>query len=121
MNSRCTIFSTDPAEEFIQKIESMDLPMLAEVIGYDDLKKNYQQAKDKRSLIEGNDLFFCDWKIYNLMRRPLGKLFYEKKRIPYPIDCEDVPDAIKKSGASFEEYLKGLTNYTYFMMGNGPT
>ncbi len=27
-----------------------------------------------------NDLFFCDWKLYNLLRQPLGKMFYEKKK-----------------------------------------
>ena len=50
------------------------------VIGYHNLKKNYQQTKDKFSLLSANDLFFCDWKIYNLLRKPLGKLFYEKKK-----------------------------------------
>lgn len=54
--------------------------MLSEVIGYERLKKNYQQVKDKLSLLSQNDLFFCDWKVYNLLRKPLGKLFYEKKK-----------------------------------------
>ena len=70
--------------------------MLSDVIGYEQIKKNYQQLKDKRALLEANDLFFCDWKLYNLLRKPLGKLFYEKKKFPYPIDCDDAPAAMKK-------------------------
>ena len=31
-------------------------------------------------ILNANDLFFCDWKIYNLLRKCLGKLFYEKKK-----------------------------------------
>ena len=54
--------------------------MVREVIGYEKIKKNFKQLKDKRSLLAANDLFFCDWKIYNLLRQPLGKLFYEKKK-----------------------------------------
>lgn len=54
--------------------------MVQEVIGYEKMKKNYRQNKDKKSLLAANDLFFCDWKIYNLLRQPLGKLFYDKKK-----------------------------------------
>ena len=61
--------------------------MVREVIGYEKMKKNFKQIKDKRSLLAANDLFFCDWKIYNLLRQPLGKLFYENKK--YIIVNED--------------------------------
>lgn len=54
--------------------------MLSEAIGYDKAKKHYRNNLDKLRLLNENDLFFCDWKIYNLLRKPLGKLFYEKKR-----------------------------------------
>lgn len=80
MNSRFTIFTSEPEADFTDLISDMDIPMIREAIGYNKMKKNYKQLKDKRSLLAGNDLFFCDWKIYNLLRQPLGKLFYEKKK-----------------------------------------
>jgi hypothetical protein len=89
-NSRYSIICTDPANDFTEKIEKMDLSMLSDVVGYEQMKKNYQQMKDKRALLEANDLFFCDWKIYNLLRKPLGKMFYEKKKY-FPIIFLDSP------------------------------
>ena len=79
-NSRYTIIVEDPEETFTDKLAEMDVPMVQDVIGYEKMKKNYKQNKDKKSLLAANDLFFCDWKIYNLLRQPLGKLFYEKKK-----------------------------------------
>lgn len=66
-------------------------------------------------------MFFCDWKIYNLLRQPLGKLFYEQKKYPFPIDCDgEVPEHLKKDYPDYESYINGLANYTYTMLGNGP-
>lgn len=76
MNSRMTIISTDPQADFTDKIADLDIPTLREVIGYQKIKKNFKQLKDKHALLAANDLFFCDWRIYNLLRQPLGKLFY---------------------------------------------
>ena len=58
----------------------MEVPLLSEVIGYDRAKKHFRDNREKLKLLNANDLFFCDWRIYNLLRKPLGKLFYEKKR-----------------------------------------
>jgi hypothetical protein len=49
-------------------------------VGYEKVKKEYKENKDKLKLISANDMFFCDWKIYNLLRQPLGKSFYDKKK-----------------------------------------
>jgi hypothetical protein len=58
----------------------MNVPLLSETVGYERAKKHFRNNKEKLKLLNANDLFFCDWKIYNLLRKPLGKLFYEKKR-----------------------------------------
>ena len=50
------------------------------MIGYERVKKELKENKDKLKLISGNEMFFCDWKIYNLLRQPLGKAFYDKKK-----------------------------------------
>jgi hypothetical protein len=74
------VFTTDPEQTFVTEIQSLELPLLSEAIGYDRAKKHYRNNKEKLKLLNANDLFFCDWKIYNLLRKPLGKLFYEKKK-----------------------------------------
>ena len=79
-NSRFAIFTMDPPEAFISNIQDLELPLLSEAIGFDRAKKHFRNNKQKLKLLNSNDMFFCDWKIYNLLRKPLGKLFYEKKK-----------------------------------------
>jgi len=42
-------------------------------------------------------------------------------RIPFPIDCEKVPEYLEEKIGSYEDYLNDLKNYTYFSMSNGPS
>ena len=47
--------------------------------------------------------------------------FYENfNRVPVPIDIDNVPKHLENEIGSYENYLKDLGNYAYFMMGNGP-
>lgn len=94
--------------------------MVSESIGYERAKKHFRDNKEKLKLLNANDVFFCDWKIYNLLRKPLGKLFYEKKRFPFPIDCEEVPESLAEKIPTYEAYLNDLMSHTYTMLGNGP-
>lgn len=50
------------------------------VIGYTNLIKKHGMYEDKRKLCKEFDLFFCDYRIYDLLRKPMGKFFYEKKK-----------------------------------------
>jgi ribosome biogenesis protein UTP30 len=118
--SRFCVFSTDPQRAYKDKIQDLDVPSIAKVIGYTKLVKNHPQYGDKRKLFYDFDLFFCDYKLYNLLRKPTGKIFYERKKIPFPIDCEKVPEHQKDEYKSYEDYLNGLSSCTYFSMGNGP-
>jgi hypothetical protein len=79
----------DPETEFTNLIQNMNLPLLSETVGYERAKKHFRNNKEKLKLLNANDIFFCDWKIYNLLRKPLGKLFYEKKR--YGLIYIDIP------------------------------
>lgn len=97
----------------------MDIPLIAEVIGYEKLKKEFAAKKDKKSLLYNFDLFFCDWRIYNILRKPTGSIFYERKKIPFPIDCEKVPTDLSLND-DYQGYLNTLGNFTYFILGNGP-
>lgn len=78
--TRSCIISTDPARALKDKLEDLKVPTIAKVIGYDKLKKNFGQYTDKRKLMYDYDLFFCDYTIYNLLKKPLGKVFYERKK-----------------------------------------
>lgn len=118
--SKFCIFSRDPQRAYKDKIQDLNIPSIAKVIGYSKLVKKYPQYSDRRKLIYEYDLFFCDYTLYNLLRKPTGKIFYERKKIPYPIDCNGVPAHLQDKYKTYEEYLNSLGNFTYFIMGNGP-
>jgi hypothetical protein len=52
-----------------------------------------------------------------MKERSKFKYIYNNLRIPYPIDCEEVPKEIKENlaTASYEDYLNSLSKYTYFI------
>lgn len=118
--SQFAVIARDPQREYKDKIQDLKIPTIAKVIGYSKLSKKYPQYGDKRKLAQEFDLFFCDYRIYNLLARPTGKAFYERKKIPFPIDCEKVPEHLKDECPTYESYLNSFSKFTYFSMGNGP-
>ena len=61
------------------------MPCIAEIIGYDRLKRDFKQFKDKRLLLNDFDVFLADLRIYKMLPECLGKEFYNKKVYPYPL------------------------------------
>jgi ribosome biogenesis protein UTP30 len=118
--SRFCVFSRDPQREFKDKIQDLNVPCIGKVVGYTKLVKKYPQFVDRRKLFHEFDLFFCDYRLYNLLRKPTGKVFYSGKKIPFPIDCENVPAHLKDQHKDYQSYLNSLADCTYFSMGNGP-
>ena len=47
-NSRVCVIVKDPARAFKDEIQDLDIPCIAKVIGFDKLKRNFKQYKDKR-------------------------------------------------------------------------
>jgi ribosome biogenesis protein UTP30 len=54
----------DPESEIKKQLEDADVPCVAEVVGYDRLKRDFHQFKDKRALLNDFDLFLADIRIY---------------------------------------------------------
>mmetsp|Transcript_26316 Transcript_26316/g.30488 ORF Transcript_26316/g.30488 Transcript_26316/m.30488 type:complete len:360 (+) Transcript_26316:31-1110(+) len=94
------------------------IPMLNTVTGVGNLLK---EKKELKKFVRENNLYYCDHKIYNLLKKKTNKVFFQKKRIPYPIDTENVPSFLKSDFKTHEDYLKDLSQHTYFCIGNGPT
>jgi len=63
-----------------EKLQSLTLPCIGKAIGYTELNKEYNTFEEKRKLCKEFDLFFCDYRIYDLLRKPLGKFFYDRKK-----------------------------------------
>lgn len=86
--SKHCIIVKDPESDFKEKVQDLDIPCIGTVIGYTQLIKDHNTYEDKRKLCKAYDLFFCDYRIYDLLRKPLGKCFYEKKKYSLSnLDC----------------------------------
>ena len=113
-NSRICVFVKDPAREFKDQIQELNIPCIAKVIGYDKLKRNFKQYKDRRQLLKDYDAFLSDLRVYKMLPECLGKEFYSKKKFPCPL---------KLHGFTKEELAKQLNRAaeaTFYTLGNGP-
>lgn len=114
-DTRVCIFVKDPEADFRKQIADLDIPCVAEVIGFDRLKRDFHQFKDKRQLLKDFDFFLADIRIYKMLPDMLGKEFYSKKAFPCPIKVHgfDSADQLKSQ-------LNSACESAYFMQGNGP-
>ena len=113
--SRVCVIVKDPARAFKDQIEQLNIPCIAKVIGFDKLKRNFKQYKDKRSLLKEYDAFLADIRIYKMLPELMGKEFYQRKKYPCPVKMHgfDSPKAL-------ETQLNNATSSTFFALGNGP-
>lgn len=113
-NTRVCLFVKDPARDFKDKIQDLDIPCIAKVIGFDKLRREFKQFKDKRSLVTEYDLFASDLRVYKMLPAVTGREFYKTKKFPVPIKIHDM------EGAQLETQLNSIAASTTFMQGNGP-
>ena len=111
-DTRACLIVKDPEEHFRSQISSLNIPCVAEVIGFDRLKRDFRQFQDKRQLLRDFDLFLADIRVYKMLPALLGKEFYQKKAYPCPIKVHDQKDLAAT--------LNAATSSAYFTMGNGP-
>ena len=70
----------DPETDYKEKIQDLEIPCVGQVLGYSKLVKEYNTFEERRKLCKEFDLFFCDYRIYELLRKPIGKFFYDRKK-----------------------------------------
>ena len=93
----------------------MDVPCIAKVIGFDKLKRNFMQFKDKRALLKEYDTFLADLRIYKMLPDCLGREFYRGKKFPCPLKMHGF-----ETDKELETQLNSASQATFFTMGNGP-
>lgn len=116
----CVIVA-EPAEEFKARLAEHGAGhVFAKVIGVDKFMKHFKLHRQKVELLNNYQLFFCDWRVYNLLKEGTGKLFVERKKVPFPIDCQQVPAYLTDQFPTYREYLQDLLCHSYAVAGHGP-
>ena len=113
--SRVCVIVKDPARAFKDQIQSLQIPCIAKVIGFDKLKRNFKQYKDKRQLLKDYDAFLADLRVYKMLPELMGKEFYDRKKYPCPVKLHGFD-----SSAALEAQLNSAAASTFFQLGNGP-
>lgn len=90
------------------------------IISYDKVTKNFPSFTDKRNLLKKYELFFCDSHVYPLLKKALGRAFYERKRYPFAITFDDQIETDNVKEHIQEKIKDCLVECTYFYQGNGP-
>jgi ribosome biogenesis protein UTP30 len=116
-NTRVCLFVKDSKADFKQL--AIDFPFKVKVIDVQQLKMKFSRFQDRRNLLKQFDLFMCDYKIYFLLKKLLGKPFYVQRKYPVPIklnyeDKEDIKNEVvnhvEKSGVF---YMNNGPNYAF--------
>lgn len=113
-DTRAMMFVKDPETKFKERIEDLNVPCLAEVMGFKKLLKDYERYKYKQGLVNDYELFFADQAIYKMLPKATGKFFYTNKKVPYPIDTTKI------YGTELENLINDQFKKTFFHMRNGP-
>jgi len=59
--------------------------MLKKILSIESLRNKYDRYEARRKLAQSYDLFMCDENISLVLRRLLGKKFFQTKKFPLPI------------------------------------
>ena len=102
------VFVKDPQRDWKEKLAN--LKFIEKVSGVSKLRLKFKPYEAKRILCESHDLFMADDRVLPLLPKILGKVFFDKKKQPVPVDLT------KKD---FEAEVKAALNSTYLFFTKG--
>jgi len=121
-NSRCFFITTNAFKQDNKQL-LRDLKNPWKFVSYDQFRNKYHEYKDRLSLLKEYDLFFCDARIYSILKKHCGVHFYRQKKYPCPVDFSTFMTHGNEqvSEKDLRNVLAGIVEKkTYFVQGNGP-
>jgi ribosome biogenesis protein UTP30 len=94
---------------------NIEFPFKVKIIDIEKLKLKYSRFNERRDLIKEYDIFLCDYKVYFLLKKLLGKPFYDAKKYPIPTKINP-----SDKNSILQEVSSKATTGTTFYMSNGP-
>lgn len=121
-NSRCFFIVTNQFKQENKQV-LQEFKKSWKFVSYDQFKKKFHEYKDRLALLKEYDLFFCDARIYSILKKHCGVHFYRQKKYPCPVSFEEKIE--EKTEKIEEDQMKVilenlLVKSTFFMQGNGP-
>ncbi|KAI9635668.1 ribosomal protein L1p/L10e family-domain-containing protein [Dioszegia hungarica] len=78
----------DPQREYKDLLASSDIKFVSRVVGVKKLKGKFKPFEARRALMKEHELFLADERVMGLMPELLGKIFYESKKVPIPVNLK---------------------------------
>lgn len=78
----------DPQREYKDLIAKHDIKFIDRVVGVTKLKGKFKPFEPRRQLRNDHDLFLVDDRVLPLMPKLLGKMFFEAKKQPIPVNLQ---------------------------------
>ncbi|KAJ3092492.1 Ribosomal L1 domain-containing protein 1 [Quaeritorhiza haematococci] len=104
------LITKDPQREFKTLLEAKGVTGISKVIGVSKLRTKYKPYETRRQLCSGYDLFLADDRVLPLLPPILGKVFFEKKKHPVPVDM---------TKTNLQEEFKKARSSTYLHLNRG--
>lgn len=104
------LISKDPQREYKDLLEAQGVKFISRVVGVDKLKGKFKPFEPRRQLRNEHELFLCDDRVLPLMPKLLGKMFFDVKKQPIPVNL------LRKD---LKAELARAINSTYFHPSTG--
>ncbi|WWC87382.1 uncharacterized protein L201_002271 [Kwoniella dendrophila CBS 6074] len=85
-SSSICLISKTPQREYKDLLNNSNIKFISRVVGIEKLKGKFKPFEPRRELMRDHDLFLCDERVLTLMPGLLGKMFFDSKKQPIPVN-----------------------------------
>lgn len=82
------LITKDPQREYKDLIAEHGIKFIDRVVGVDKLKGKFKPFEPRRQLCADHEMFLCDDRVLPLMPKLLGKIFFNAKKQPIPVNLQ---------------------------------
>ncbi|WWD08133.1 hypothetical protein V865_006244 [Kwoniella europaea PYCC6329] len=80
------LLSKSPQREYKDLLAAKNIKFISRVVGVEKLKGKFKPFEPRRELMRDHEIFLCDERVLPLMPGLLGKMFFEAKKQPIPVN-----------------------------------
>ncbi|QRV92438.1 ribosomal protein L1p/L10e family [Ceratobasidium sp. AG-Ba] len=82
------LITKDPQREYKDLLAAQNIKFVSRVVGVTKLKGKFKPFEARRQLLKEHGLFLADDRVVPLLPKLLGKMFFEAKKQPIPVNLQ---------------------------------
>ncbi|WVQ83759.1 hypothetical protein IAT38_005903 [Cryptococcus sp. DSM 104549] len=80
------LLTKSPQRTYKDLLAEHNIKFIARVVGVEKLKGKFRPYEARRELMRDHEMFLCDERVVPMMPKLLGKMFFEAKKQPIPVN-----------------------------------